>query len=615
MSTLTRKALLCAWLPLVFLFGCGAQQAGAPADDSNVSADPPFVFNDDLEPATAALPYVEDELLVQPYPGADVASLHALYAEAGAEVIAELSEIELTALSVPAGGTDQVAAHLAASGLIEGVHRNYIYQAQATPNDPLFLQQPHLAQVAAPEAWDITSGSPEVIIAIVDTGVDASHPDLADKIIEGWNVYDNNGDFSDVAGHGTLAAGIAAASSNNAAGVAGLSWSSPLLAVRATDPQGQSTGRHLAAGILWAAGHGARVINVSFAPLWSNTVVQSAAVQAFNRGALVVIAAGNGGGSTAAPGYPEAVFVGAVDGSDAIASFSDRGPFVDLVAPGTSVRSTTIGSEYGAANGTSFAAPIVSGVAALVWSVNPELRPSSVANALTTSVVDLGTSGRDNTFGHGEVNAHAAVALARRFSETADHAAPTLRIDRLTSGTQLTSRTTVSVTASDDVGVADVVLSIDGRGHATDTRVPYQFVLDPVLLSVGDHELSFSATDVAGRQSAPQSIMVRVGTPPTSSANTPVSGSGVFFRSPKEGAAVSGNVTISATVSSDAGVATVEWFVDGDSMFVSAVSGTSSGVSYVWRSAGASSGAHVITAVLTDGAGSQYLGRLNLVLR
>lgn len=579
----------------------GPEDQGTPAT---------LLFPEDDDPAIGALSIVEDELLVLPYPGADPEAIAQALADAGVVIVETIDELGLLSLAVPADRLTVVAEQLAATGLFESLHKNYLFEAQLTPNDTLFTLQSFFTQVRAPQAWDITTGDEEIVVAIVDSGIDRDHADLVGRIREGWNIYDNNGNFSDVVGHGTLAAGVLAAASNNRAGIAGVTWDCPLVVVRVTDLQGRSTGRHLAAGILWALSRGARVINVSFAPLWSNTVVQAAAVQANNRGSLVIISAGNGAGTTTAPGYSEALFVGAVTAADRIADFSDRGPFVDLVAPGTAIRTTAMGGAYTLANGTSFAAPIVSGVAALAWSANPALRPTSIRSALTAGAVDLGTEGKDNTYGHGRIDAFDAVDRARSTAESPDVTAPVVRISRPAANATLSGRTTAVVSATDAGGIADVRLSIDGIPYATDDRAPFQFVIDTTAFASGTHTLGFVATDLSGNSSTEQRVSVRFAGSSTGSTAPTVS-----FRAPADGASVSGNVTISATVSSGSGLAAVEWFVDGESVLVVAASGNSSGVSYVLRTAGMARGTHTVTLAVTDNAGRQASAQLNLTVR
>ncbi|UCC30431.1 MAG: S8 family serine peptidase [Phycisphaerales bacterium] len=588
------------------LSGCGTQLKTAGTTDERV------LFVEDADPALAALPFVEDELLIQHYPGAEGEVLADLYSEVGATVVEELPEIEMTVLEVPQDRFQPIAESLAETGLIESVQKSYLYEPGEIPDDPMFSQQTHLAQIRAAEAWDVTVGAEDLIIAIVDTGVDRDHPDLEDRIVGGWNMFDRDSDYSDVHGHGTLVAGVAAAVSDNGTGVAGVTWDCPLLAIRTTDEYGRSSSRKLAAAILWAVAHDARVINVSFAPLWSDRVVRAAAQEAFNRGRLVVISAGNGGGTTTARGYKAALFVGAVSSSDRIASFSDRGPFVDLVAPGIGVRSTMLGGGYGAANGTSFAAPIVSGVAALAWSINQDLRPVTIESAVLDTCVDLGTTGKDNVYGHGAIDAAAAVGQAAETSFVPDTTSPSLQISRPANGTIISDRFTAWVTATDQWGVADVVLSIDGMPHATDTRAPYRFVINTASFSAGSHELSFVATDLAGNASQAKTVTVTFRRSLRSTGGSP---SRITFNSPSDGAVVSGNVSIRASVSDSDGLATAEWLVDGTTVFVSPISGESTGVSYVWRTASTSSGRHTVTLIITDARGGQTSAQLDLIVQ
>ncbi len=585
---------------------------GAGATSDSELADSVTVFEDDRDSATGALAHEPDQLLIQPFPGADDTALADLYQAVGATVVDTIEAIQVVVLEVADGRLDEAADVLAESELIEAIHRNYLLQAQVTPNDPLFAQQSHLPQIGAIEAWDVTTGAEEIIVAVVDTGVEADHPELTERIVDGWNVYDATDDFGDEVGHGTSVAGVLAAASDNREGVAGVTWQNPLIAVRVTDEEGVTTSRHVAAGILWAAGHGAKVINVSFAPLWSNAVVRSAVRQVYNQGALVVISAGNAGGTTRSRGYEEAVFVGAVDSRGTLAPFSDRGPFVDFVAPGVGIHTTTAGSSYATPSGTSFAAPIVSGVAALAWSVNHDLRPVSIANVLRDTADDLGEARKDDLYGYGVVDAAAAVEAAQKMVYVRDSTAPTVVVTTPADRARKSGRFAVSATATDDEGVADVVMAIDGVAYATDTRSPYRFVVDTRQFEAGSHQVAIIATDTSGNPSVPATIDVTFADTTTSgneSAGT------VVFTAPTAGTALTRDTTIRATVAAGAGLATVEWLVDGESVFVKAVSGDSSGVSYLWRIADVPDGQHTITLALTDARGRVTRADLALTTR
>jgi len=573
----------------------------------------PFAFETDSDPVLALQPFSARELLVQPFPGVEEDELEAVYTENSANPLAQIPELGLTVLEVAEGDLQRTAGALMASGLIEGIHKNYIFEPSRVPNDPNFMLQPHLPLIRGPEAWDVSTGSDQIIIAIVDTGVDADHPDLTAKLLAGWNVYDENGNSDDVQGHGTLVAGTAAALSDNSSGVSGVAWDCPILPVRAGDREGRSTSRHIAAGILWAVGHRARVINVSFAPLWSDRIVQSAAEHAFLRGAVVVISAGNGGTTVTAEGYREALFVGAVDDQSQIAAFSDRGPFVDLVAPGVGIFTTDMGGGYRSADGTSFAAPIVTGVVALSWSTNPDLRPVTIVDALLAGVRKLSEGEAGASFGRGEVDAFAAVRQAASTPFMADMTAPTLQISRPREGESLSGKYAASVTATDASGVSEVTLAVDGVSFASDAVSPYRFLIDAAQLSSGSHEFAFTAHDAAGNASPTRTVNVTV-SGSVGGAST-ATATGITFTSPAAGAMVTGSVTIRATVTDADGLSTIEWFVDGESVLVSRLSGTRSGVSYFWRTSGQESGSHAIAVVVTDTTGQRSTGRLELVKR
>ncbi len=608
------------WLSaVVCLSGCGTpvppeiEPNGALTTDIGASAaDNEFHFEEDSDPILSRRAFVETELLVQPYPGAAGAALSQAFAAAEAEAVAELADIGLTVLKVPKGKLHAVAGELIQTGLIESVAKNYVYEVGRIPNDSEFLRQTHLAYIAAPEAWDVSVGSASIVVGVVDTGVDGTHPDLAGKLLPGWNVYENNSNSADVQGHGTLVAGVAGAASNNMRGVAGAAWDSPILPVRAADASGKSNTRFVSTGILWASSLGAKVINVSFAPLFADRVIRSAVEQAYLRGCIVVMSAGNAGGTHSAAGYDEGLFVGAIDVQSNLASFSDRGPFIDLVAPGVGVLTTARGGLYQEVDGTSFASPLVAGAAAVVWSVNSRLRPVTIVDTLKRTATDVGDVGVDGAFGFGAIHLSRAVRAAQDELFTPDTMPPTLWIKTPVSGAKLAGRASVSVEARDDFGIADVVLSMDGAPFATDSRREYQFVIDTSYFATGSHELAFQATDIDGNKSRVARVTVSFEKSSTGAGASP---STIAFTSPSAGSAVSGDVLVQASLRDSDGLSNVEWLVDGAAVFASPISGTYSGVSYLWRTGELSRGAHTISLAVTDAVGNRTTGRLEVSKR
>ncbi|UCG16663.1 MAG: S8 family serine peptidase [Phycisphaerales bacterium] len=574
----------------------GADEDGA---DEVVS-----VFEEDVDPAVADLAFVANELLVRSYPGAEADDLDEAYAAASVVPVEELPELQTAVLRVEPDRLVTAATVLADNPLIEAVQKCYVYQTQAVPDDPRFESQDYLSRVGLPQAWDLTTGAADIVIAVLDTGVSGEHGDLASKVITGWNVLANNTDSADRTGHGTSVAGIAGAASNNGTGIAGVSWASPLMPVMVTEASGQSTSRFIAKGLVWSVRHGARIVNVSFAPLHCDRLVLRAARHVRASGGLVFISAGNDGRFYEAGIRPNAVYVGAVNASNERASFSTAGPFVDLVAPGTSIIAPASDGGYSGVNGTSFANSVAAGVAALVWSVRPELRPSTVADILFDTATDAGPPGRDAEYGEGIIDAAAAVAAATDVVEQVDASAPLVSITAPIANATVSGMVRVSVQATDASDIADVVLSLDGQPTATDTEKPFRFVINADKLQAGIHTLSCVATDEFGNASRPDSVTVFV-------ARSDDGGEGietdavpprVIINFPIDGTIVSSSVGVQATVTDNAGLASVEWLMNGSVQRSQPVTGTYSVVNFVWDASPAAAGSYTITVRATDRA-------------
>lgn len=320
------------------------------------------------------------------------------------------------------------------------------------PNDPYLGQQWHLNNVGATAAWSTSKGS-GVRIAILDDGVDQSHPDLAGKLVPVADRYDaafndNDPQPNSWDGHGTSCAGIAAAVTNNAAGVAGVGWDAAIMPVRIAysntrDGEWVAYTSYKVNGFVWAADHGARVLSNSWGHHPESTQLTEAIRYARNQGSVVLFAAGNSNTSVAYPArLPEVIAVGAsnlCDGrktptNDACNNYaywwgSNYGPELDVVAPGISMMTTDItgaggyepyrtncaspaGDNYYACfGGTSAATPVVAGLAALILSVDPTLTPGDVQEVIEYTAKDVGPAGRDNEHGWGRVNAAEAVRI------------------------------------------------------------------------------------------------------------------------------------------------------------------------------------------------------------
>jgi subtilisin family serine protease len=249
----------------------------------------------------------------------------------------------------------------------------------------------HLTEIGAPEAWDVTRGDPDVVIAIVDTGVQLDHPDLVGRVVPGADVAEGDDDPSDTIGHGTLVAGLAGAAANNGIGIAGVCPSCMLLAVKAAKDGATSLSKFDSAqGIVWAADHGADVISLSFGSPFADEVEAQAVAYAQSKGALVVAAAGNRANDELhfPAAYEGVVAVAATEDPYRLWARSTFGSWVDVAAPGYRLLST-YASQYIVVTGTSFAAPIAAAAAGLALSAAPGLSAAAAADAVITGSLPL----------------------------------------------------------------------------------------------------------------------------------------------------------------------------------------------------------------------------------
>lgn len=322
-------------------------------------------------------------------------------------------------IRLPAGMPSELAlAHIRSlNGVIYAVP-DYERTISRTSNDPLRDQQWALGTIAAYDAWDITTGGP-IVIAVIDTGVDANHPELAGRVLSGFNAITGSPNASDDNGHGTAVAGIIAASGDNGEGIAGLCWGCVILPIKACLSNGRCRDSSVISAIRWATDNGARIINLSLGGSSPSPALQEAVRYANERGVLIVAASGNERAEGNTPNYPaayaEALAVGATGYSDEVTGFSNTGDFIDLVAPGIDIATTIPGNGYALATGTSFASPFVSGAAALIMTLRPDLSNSDVRCVLAISADDRGAPGRDSEYGYGRLNVLTALQTATTY--------------------------------------------------------------------------------------------------------------------------------------------------------------------------------------------------------
>jgi len=439
-------------------------------------------------PAAVTVPINAPRILVRFTPGVSAAARLPRSPRAGGPSIRDLPALGAARIALTDqasdlfGDTPAAVAILARDPAIARVEADGVIRTSFTPNDSLFLTDPSfglgqwgLRKAQVDRAWDVVRGSAAITVATIDTGVDASHPDLAGALLPGTTFVSSPsqgctlGTTYDDNGHGTHVAGIVGANGNNAQGIAGVAFGVRILPVKALDCQGTGLLSDVASGITWAADQGARVINISLGSDSDSPTLHDAIRYAVSRNVLVVAAAGNCGDPSRTypnatcpslnvveyPGaYPEVLAVAATDPNDAHAAFSNTGAYVGISAPGVTILSTvptyptTLSRSsgimnYAALRGTSQASPLVAGVAALVLSREPGLTVPQVIDRLKTTADDLGTVGIDPVFGAGRVNALRAVTASSTVTYGAAYdttAVPT----RATAGTPFT--VTVSVT-------------------------------------------------------------------------------------------------------------------------------------------------------------------------
>ena len=459
MHDVLRRLALSLLLPIILL------SLGLVVADAAAQSDQPPRASPSTVSAEASVP---GRLVIAVPPGTERSRLDATLARRGAELERWLPELGLALVNIPVGAEAQAARILRDDSLTDFVaeHRKMV-QIADLPLDQYFSQQWGMDTVNGPQAWNVAWGDPGTVIAVVDTGVNTLQqdlraqtwinpgesnvdPDTGQRVCDGngydddgngyvddcrgWNFPDRNGNPDDGHGHGTVVTGIAVATTNNYnsvlgvyAGVAGMARGTHYMALRALDNTGQGYAIDVAEAISYAADMGARVINLSLTLPTPNPdpntveILRRAVEYAQAKDVLVIGASGNlGYGMIFYPArFPGVLAVGASTQADTRASFSNYGDRLDLVAPGVGIFSTLRGpgfSSYGlfngSGNGTSFAAPHVAGVAALVRGLRPDLGHAAVRDLITATVTDLAPPGFDPEMGWGRLDAFGAVYSA-----------------------------------------------------------------------------------------------------------------------------------------------------------------------------------------------------------
>lgn len=398
-------------------------------------------INEGLPFSSRKTQYAPDQVLVRFRPSLSIQAVRDTVEAYEAKVLKKIPRIDVYLLQIPKGTTvEEMLYVLRQNPDVEYAGANHKAYIAVTPNDTLFYLQYALrntgqeigipgspkgkeqADVKAPSAWEETRGNEEILIAIIDTGIDFDHPDLKNKIhSSGRDFVNNDFDPTDDNGHGTFVAGIAAAETNNREGIAGVAWNCKIIPVKSMEEDGTGYYSDIIDGIIWAADNGASVINLSLGGDVDDPNLKEAVKYAYDKGVVVVASAGNDSDFVL---YPAAyddycLAVAATDYDDLSVDWSNFGSQVDVAAPGERIVGPVplwfwgpTSLPYAFGSGTSAASPHVAGLAALIKSIKPWLTVSEIMNVIRYSADDVNSSelpGEDEYIGYGRINMEKAL--------------------------------------------------------------------------------------------------------------------------------------------------------------------------------------------------------------
>jgi len=452
--------------------------------------------------------YADGRILIKPAANVSDKALNAVLQNHNASTKSVIGGINIHVINVPSGAEQAVVNALSHNPNIELAELDKVNElTEIIPDDPYYTSAWHLPKINAPLAWDLSTGN-SVVVAVLDSGIDPDHPDLGSRLLRGFNTVDNSTNTDDIAGHGTKVAGVIGAISNNATGVTSIAWNTHILPLRVSNQSsGSAYTSDLAEAVTWAADNGAHIVNASYALSFSSSI-NSAASYLKDKGGVMVVSAGNDGSEWIYGDSANLISVSATSSSDTKTSWSSYGSYVDVAAPGAGIYTTSNGGGYASVSGTSFSAPLTAGVLALIKAANWDLTPTQMEGILEDSAIDLGAAGFDNNFGHGRIDAHAAVQLALNTSGSGggtptDTTAPTISFNL--ASTTLSGVESINVTASDNTAVANLELTLTNISSnlllASVSGDTINIGLDTTQLVDGPYTLIAVATDTNGNVS------------------------------------------------------------------------------------------------------------------
>jgi subtilisin family serine protease len=389
--------------------GAAPQRAAARHEEAASSASAQSAFGERQPRAVAAAPrFVADLLLVKFRRGTPPSRQSGAFAAAQVTVERRIAALGVVVVHMRPARRAAALASLRASRWVASAGKDAVYEGlETTPNDANWEAQWGLRRVGLPGVWDRARSWGNVVVAVLDTGVDVDSPDLKGALLPGFNLVSPGSRPLDDNGHGTSAAGIIAARGNNHEGIAGVCWTCSILPIKVLGADGSGDTAQVAAGVVRAADAGARVISMSLGGPAVDPTLDEAIAYAVGKGALLVAAAGNNGSPTPfyPAGNPKVISVAATDQADRLYSWSNYGPWVQTAAPGCNA-APALGGSYVSFCGTSSAAPVVAGLVALQLAQRPTAGRDEIVNALESTATPIGDG-----VSRGRVDATAALAL------------------------------------------------------------------------------------------------------------------------------------------------------------------------------------------------------------